>query len=120
DGLTVPQLRLLWTLRDEDGLPVGALAEHLGVNPSTITGHVDRLVRQGLVRREEDTSDRRIVRNYLTELGTVTVTALARIVGAFMFKIFRRLDDEQIQRLILALGDLNRAAADARHEAAAE
>src|SRR4051794_11703891 len=38
DGLTVPQLRLLWALRDDDGLPVGALAEHLGVNPSTITG----------------------------------------------------------------------------------
>ena len=54
DGLTIPQMRLLWSLRDEDGLPVGALAEQLGVNPSTITGHVDRLVRQDLVRREED------------------------------------------------------------------
>ena len=59
DGLTIPQMRLLWTLRDTDGQPVGALAEHLGVNPSTITGHVDRLVRQGLVRREEDADDRR-------------------------------------------------------------
>ena len=36
DGLTVAQLRLLWVLRDEDGLPVGALADRLGVNPSTI------------------------------------------------------------------------------------
>src|SRR5512137_941295 len=63
DGLTIPQMRLLWTLRDEDGLPVGSLADRLGVNPSTITGHVDRLVRQGLVRREEDAVDRRIVRN---------------------------------------------------------
>lgn len=69
DGLTIPQMRLLWALRDEDGLPVGALAEQLGVNPSTITGHVDRLVRQDLVRREEDADDRRIVRNYLTETG---------------------------------------------------
>jgi DNA-binding MarR family transcriptional regulator len=75
DGLTIPQMRLLWTLREEDGQPVGALAEHLGVNPSTITGHVDRLVRQGLVRREEDAGDRRIVRNYLTEEGSVTVSA---------------------------------------------
>src|SRR5205807_10657839 len=58
DGLTVAQLRLLWVLRDEDGLPVGALADRLGVNPSTITGHVDRLVKQDLVRREEDASDR--------------------------------------------------------------
>lgn len=114
DGLTIPQMRLLWALRDEDGLPVGALAEHLGVNPSTITGHVDRLVRMGLVRREEDAGDRRIVRNFLTEHGTVTVTALRRIAGAFMFNILKRLDDAQLAGLAEALRDLNQAAFEAR------
>lgn len=116
DGLTIPQLRLLWTLRDEDGQPVGALAEHLGVNPSTITGHVDRLVRQGLVRREEDPADRRIVRNYLTEQGAITVGALLKIAGTYMINILKRLDDDQLDRLRAALDDLNRAAAEARRE----
>src|SRR4029078_8239492 len=117
DGLTIPQMRLLWALRDEDGLPVGALAEHLGVNPSTITGHVDRLVRQDLVRREEDAGDRRIVRNYLTETGAITVGALRRIVGQYFFNIIKRLDDAQLDRLGAALEDLNTAATAARHEA---
>lgn len=117
DGLTIPQMRLLWSLRDEDGLPVGALAEQLGVNPSTITGHVDRLVRQDLVRREEDPDDRRIVRNFLTETGSITVNALRRIVGAYFFNIIKRLDDEQLVRLATSLDDLNRAAAEARAEA---
>ena len=116
DGLTIPQMRLLWTLRDEDGQPVGALAEHLGVNPSTITGHVDRLVRQGLVRREEDPDDRRIVRNYLTDEGFITVSALRRIAGTYIINILKRLEDEQLDRLEAALGDLNRAAAEARRE----
>ena len=116
DGLTTPQLRLLWTLRDEDGQPVGALAEHLGVNPSTITGHVDRLVRQGLVRREEDPSDRRIVRNYLTANGASTVGTLRRIAGAFMMNILKRLSDDQLERLTAGLEDLNRAAEEARRE----
>lgn len=114
DGLTIAQMRLLWTLRDEDGQPVGALAEHLGVNPSTITGHIDRLVKQGLVRREEDADDRRIVRNYLTETGAVTVGALRRIVGIYFFNILKRLDDAQLDRLESALADLNAAAAEAR------
>lgn len=114
DGLTIPQMRLLWTLRDEDGLPVGTLAEHLGVNPSTITGHVDRLVRQGLVRREEDPIDRRIVRNYLTDEGAVTVGVLRRIAGAFMIDILKRMDDAQLARLHDALRDLNAAAAEGR------
>jgi len=114
DGLTIPQMRLLWALRDEDGLPVGVLADHLGVNPSTITGHVDRLVRQGLVRRVEDPADRRIVRNFLTQEGDATVGALRRIAGTFIVNILRRLDDMQLARLEAALGDLNRAAEEAR------
>ncbi len=117
DGLTIPQMRLLWALRDDDGLPVGALADHLGVNPSTITGHVDRLVRQGLVRREEDPVDRRVVRNFLTDTGTVTVTAIRRIAGAYFFNIIRRMDDGQLERLAASLADLNAAAASARHDA---
>jgi len=115
DGLTLPQLRLLWTLRDDDGLPVGALAEEMGVNPSTITGHVDRLVRQGLVRREEDASDRRIVRNYLTEEGMAVVGVMRRVAGEYVSNILKRLDDAQLSRLERALADLNRAAAEARH-----
>ncbi|HLB23742.1 MAG TPA: MarR family transcriptional regulator [Dehalococcoidia bacterium] len=117
DGLTIPQMRLLWALRDEDGLPVGALAERLGVNPSTITGHVDRLVRQGLVRREEDPTDRRIVRNYLTEEGAVTVGAMRHFVGAYLINILKRLSDEKLERLEQALADLNHAAVEARHAA---
>ncbi len=115
-GLTIAQLRLLWALRDEDGLPVGALAERLGVNPSTITGHVDRLVKQGLVRREEDSVDRRIVRNYLTEEGSVTVSTVLQIAGTHIVNILKRLTDEQLDRLEQALTDLNRAAAAARRQ----
>ncbi len=115
DGLTIPQMRLLWALRDEDGLPVGALAERLGVNPSTITGHVDRLVRQSLVRREEDAGDRRIVRNYLTEDGASTVGAMRHFVGAYLINILKRLSDDKLERLEQALADLNQAAIDARH-----
>ena len=118
DGLTVAQLRLLWVLRDEDGLPVGALADRLGVNPSTITGHVDRLVKQDLVRREEDASDRRIVRNYLTEAGNITVGAVLQIAGTYIVNILKRLDDDQLARLDQSLSDLNAAAVAARHDQA--
>lgn len=117
DGLTMPQIRLLWVLRDDDGLPVGALAEHLGVNPSTITGHVDRLVRQGLLRREEGADDRRVVRNFLTERGRKTVAAQRHVAGVFLLNILRRLDGDKLERLEAALSDLNRAAADAHREA---
>src|SRR3990170_8086142 len=59
-GLTMTQLRVLFLLRAEDGACAGALAERLRVTPSTLTRIVDRLARQGLVRRETDEDDRRL------------------------------------------------------------
>jgi DNA-binding MarR family transcriptional regulator len=74
-------------------------------------------VRQGLVRREEDAGDRRIVRNYLTEEGSVTVSALRHIAGMYLINILKRLDEAQLDRLESALGDLNRAASASRADA---
>ena len=73
----------------------------------------------GLVRREEDPADRRIVRNFLTEDGVVCVGALRRIAGAYVINILKRLDDAQLERLEAALADLNVAAAEARRESEA-
>jgi MarR family len=42
-GLTMTQLRLLFLLRGADGLSAGALADQLGVTPSTLTRIMDRL-----------------------------------------------------------------------------
>src|SRR5207249_7930204 len=65
-GLTMTQLRLLFLLRPADGLSAGAIADQLGVTPSTLTRITDRLVRHDLVRRETDCNDRRLVRHHLT------------------------------------------------------
>src|SRR3990170_3738348 len=68
-GLTMTQLRALFVLRAEHGASAGTLAERLNVTPSTLTRIVDRLVRHGLVCREGDEDDRRLVRHCLTDTG---------------------------------------------------
>jgi DNA-binding MarR family transcriptional regulator len=68
-GLTTAQLRVLFLIRDQPGVTAGELANRLSVTPPTVSGIVDRLVRMDFVRREEDPSDRRLVRNQLTEAG---------------------------------------------------
>jgi DNA-binding MarR family transcriptional regulator len=105
-GLTVPTLKVLLLLREHPGMPAGLLAQQLGVTPSTITGLVDRLVAQGLVRREEDPRDRRLVRNYLTPVGASTVGDIQRHARELVSNVLAKLDDEQLTRLCAALGDL--------------
>lgn len=109
-GLTVPQLRLMFMLREGPGSTGGALAEKLGVNPSTITGHMEKLLQRDFVRREEDEQDRRVQHNYLTETGADFVGRSERTAGAFVIEILTRLSAEQRERLTLALTDLVDAA----------
>jgi DNA-binding MarR family transcriptional regulator len=105
-GLTMSQLRVLFILRTEDGVSAGALAERLRVTPSTLTRIVDRLVGQGLVRRETDHGDRRLVRHYLSDTGAKTVDEMERRGRARMNEIMDRLSAPQLERLVLALDDL--------------
>ena len=109
-GLTLTQIRVLYVLRQEEGAPAGFLAERLRVTPSTLTRIVDRLARLGLVRRQEDDEDRRLVRHYLTARGSETLAELERTGRAFLTEILRQLSKEKLERLVCALGDLSQAA----------
>jgi len=109
-GLTMTQLGVLFLLRREVGAPAGLLAERLRVTPSTLTRIVDRLVRLNLVRRQEDSDDRRLVRHYLTPEGAQSLEEMARTARAFLVEILRQLPREKLEHLLEALQDLTRAA----------
>ncbi|MDI6893651.1 MAG: MarR family transcriptional regulator [Bacillota bacterium] len=68
-GITLSQCHALGELAAQEGLTPGELAARLGVDPSAVTRITDALVQQGLVRREGDPSDRRVVRLMLTPEG---------------------------------------------------
>ncbi len=69
--LTMRQLKVLLLLATSEtgSARMGQLASALRVTLPTVTGIVDRLVEQRLVRREEDPSDRRLVVARLTAEG---------------------------------------------------
>jgi DNA-binding MarR family transcriptional regulator len=60
---------LLVSLWPQDGLTHTEVAEHLCVQPATISRMLDRLVKTGLVQRRTDAEDQRVSRVYLTEKG---------------------------------------------------
>lgn len=66
------------------------LSKLLGVNAGFVSRVVDRLGRQGLVRRARDSLDRRIVNLTLTETGLTVAAQVAEIVPAVLN---RRLSD---------------------------
>lgn len=73
ERVTVPQFRVLVLLGSLGPQRVGALAELLEVVPSTATRVLDRLERDGWVRRASNVEDRREVAVELTEEGRALV-----------------------------------------------
>ena len=67
--ITLPQFWALEYLSRQRGCPMNDLARFLSISRPGCTGLIDRLIGQGLVRRDHDRSDRRIVRVMITAKG---------------------------------------------------
>ncbi len=68
-GVTYTQYLVLSALWEKDGLTIGAIAERLALEPSTITPAVKRLETAGFLLRRRSTTDERLVEVHLTEKG---------------------------------------------------
>jgi MarR family transcriptional regulator, organic hydroperoxide resistance regulator len=68
-GVTGPQRLVLRIVARFPGIPAGQVAQLLHVDPSTLTGILKRLERQGLVRRRRDPKDRRRAFLGITDQG---------------------------------------------------
>lgn len=102
-GLTTAQLRVLFLVRESPGVTAGELAQRLSVTPPTISGIVDRLVKLGLVRREDDESDRRLVRNTLTEAGAASCSKMERGAEIYTRRILVEMNHLDLEAFIVGL-----------------
>jgi DNA-binding MarR family transcriptional regulator len=100
--LSPPQVHLLFTIgrKKAEGMSVKELAELSHITPGAVTQFVDGLVQKGLVAREGDPSDRRIVRLKLTELAKKQFEKFRKEHLASMSRVFEALNDDEIKQLI--------------------
>ena len=105
-GITMPQVRVLFMLAESGDQSAGDIADTLGVAASTVTGITDRLVRQGLIERREDTADRRVVRLTLTADGRRLTTEVGEVSRTYLREVFALLSDEQLEVLVRSFENL--------------
>ena len=103
DSITIPQFRLLVALHGSGRLKLSALAEVLGVNPSTATRMVDRLIAAGLVDRQVNPTSRREVLLGLTDVGARTVVKVTRQRRKNIARIVDRMAPDRTSALVRTL-----------------
>jgi DNA-binding MarR family transcriptional regulator len=107
--LTIPQARALRLVATREGLTMGELARELHITLGAATGLVDRVIQHGLVRREDDPRDKRVVRLRLTESGRRSHAAATREVRSRAAAALGKLSGEQRAKVVEALAMLREA-----------
>jgi len=108
-GVTGPQRLVLRIVGRYPGLSAGRLAELLHVHPSTLTGILERLGRQGLLLRRTDPLDRRRVLLTLTDRGRVFAVETEGTVEAAVQRALVRAPPSQVEagrRLLSSLAEV--------------
>ena len=83
-GLTYPQYLVMLALWEEDGQPVKAIGERLGLDSGTLSPLLKRLEQADLVKRRRDRKDERQVHISLTPKGAemkAEAEHVARAIG---------------------------------------
>ncbi|HVL42966.1 MAG TPA: MarR family winged helix-turn-helix transcriptional regulator [Brevundimonas sp.] len=98
-GLTLGQWQVLATLSRLDKATMGEVAAFCATDRTTLTRTVDRMVDEGLIRRDRDLVDRRQVHLNLTAKGWEVFEAAQIDVTRFNDRVTGVLKPEEIQQI---------------------
>ena len=99
--LSHPQARLVFAIAKykEEGISVKELARMSSMTAGAITQFADVLIAKGLVRREEDSDDRRVVRLTLTPAAKRKMEKFRKEFLASAVKVFDVLSTGELKQL---------------------
>ena len=109
-NLSRGQLRILTLLSTSTQMSPGSVAVTLGVPKANVTEIIERLVGQGLVKREPNPEDRRSHNLTLTEKGKAEVEQLREWSTRRIEKVLERIPEDKLELLVNSLEDMLNAA----------
>jgi len=102
-NVSTPQLGILRVLNEEGPLSPSQIARRIMVQSSTVTGILDRLEQKGLVTRERDSPDRRVITVYITDPGRRLAESAPPPLQIKIVNGLRRLKDAERREIINGL-----------------
>ena len=108
-GFGVGQWFALVTLERSDGISQGELSRLFGVDPARVSRVGRVLEKEGLVRRERDPEDGRVMRLYLTDAGREALEKRRAAEEAVEARVRRVMSEDEVEELRRMLGLLAKA-----------
>ena len=97
-GICTTEFKILRILKEEGQTPMARLSDVTVLTQPAITSFVDKLENQGLVRRDRDHEDRRVIRISITRKGRSLFRRGLRIHSRFVSGLLSGLNDAELSR----------------------
>ncbi|MGE5560735.1 MAG: MarR family winged helix-turn-helix transcriptional regulator [Chloroflexota bacterium] len=104
--ITPPQFNALLTLSDHGSLTMGELCDHLYLACSTATDLIDRMERNGLIERQRDQNDRRVIRLRITERGQEIISKVIEARHQYLNGILEPVSPQEKEHIVCSLNQL--------------
>jgi DNA-binding MarR family transcriptional regulator len=118
-AISLVHLNVLSVLEQDGPQAMRGLAEALDVSRASATGIVDRMAERGLVTRQRDTVDRRVIRVALTEEGGAVLGGLSAERREAVGELLDELTDAELEGFLLGSRAMRRAR-ERRHASGAD
>jgi len=106
--LTFPQIMLLMELQRSGTSSMGELSKRLRINQGVATRMVDRLLEKGMVDRERDTDDRRVVLVSPTKKGSGVARDIEMLNREKMVELFQSVSARERADLLALLKEIEK------------
>ncbi len=108
--VTLPRFDLMAQLdKVPDGMTLSDVSKRMMVSNGNVTGLVERLTKEGLIRREGVDGDRRVGVVTLTRAGRTAFARMAAAHEMWLAELFAGLDASEIELLMQGLAAMKRS-----------
>lgn len=100
------QAGLLWALSRNTGLSQKELAKKMGIKPPSITVMIKKMESEGLIEKQQDKSDQRIMRIFITDKGRKNAFYMDQVLNQLEKEVFANMNEQEImllRRLLLQM-----------------
>jgi len=101
--ITPPQFQALLVVADEEGITMGELCQRMYLACSTATDLIDRMEKAGLLSRERDQQDRRVIRLQVSPRGHEIMKSVLEARRRYLEGVLAHMDPGEIKALTRSL-----------------
>lgn len=105
-GISMVQSHIIYFINKQHGISLNALADTLGLEKSTMSRHIQGLIKEGYVVSESSAEDKRQLALRLTQKGEAMCSSIAASMHEYIKFLFKQIPEDKVDQVVESLGIL--------------